>query len=236
MSREREEAFWPTALSVLAWIGSQVHEPHCSQGVRFLLNTTGNHWKKGPDDPFGHDPSIPGWPWIDGMHSWTEPTALAVIALRATGHGDHDRVREAIRMMLDRQLPHGGWNYGNTLVFGRELHPMPESTGAALAALVCQVEQRTIARSIDYLQGEVDRLHTPISLGWGLLGLAAWDRWPSNGAALVERCVANQARYGEYDTSSLCLLFLGALAGERDMKSPLLLDLSCTQAPAVPAQ
>ena len=170
------------------------------------------------------------------MHSWIEPTALAVIALKATGHGDHDRVREAIRMMLDRQLPHGGWNYGNTLVFGRELHPMPESTGAALAGLAGQVEQGTVARSLDYLQDEVDRLRTPVSLGWALLGLAAWDRWPSNGAALVERCLANQARYGQYDTSALCLLLLGALADEADMKNTLFLHSRRNQAPPVLTQ
>ena len=180
ISREHEEAYWPTALGVLAWHGSEAHEPHCSRGVLFLLSTTGHHFRKGPDAPTGHDPSIPGWPWIDGTHSWIEPTALGVIALTATGHGQHDRVHEAIRMMLDRQLPHGGWNYGNTTVYGRELHPMPESTGAALAGLAGQAEQGTVARSLDYLQGEVDRLRTPISLGWGLLGLAAWDLWPTD--------------------------------------------------------
>ena len=221
MSREHEEAFWPTALSVLAWRGSQAHEPHCNRGVQFLLKTTGQHRSKNPDDQVGHDPSIQGWPWIDGTHSWIEPTALSVLALQMTGHGQHDRVREGIRMMLDRQLPHGGWNYGNTTVYGRELHPMPESTGAALAGLTGQVEQGTVARSLDYLQGEVDRLRTPISLGWGLLGLAAWDLWPSNGAALVERCLGNQVRYGEYDTSALCLLLLAVVEGEAGGKSTL---------------
>ena len=236
MSREHEEAFWPTALSILAWHGSQAHESHCSRGVLFLLKTTGKHRSKNPDDPVGHDPSIPGWPWIDGTHSWIEPTALGVIALKAAGHGQHDRVRQATEMMLDRQLAHGGWNYGNTTVFGRELHPMPESTGAALAGLVGQAEPGTVARSLDYLQGEVDRLRTPVSLGWVLLGLAAWDLWPSNGAALVERCLANQARYGEYDTSALCLLFLGALAGETDAKTALFSHPSRNQSPAILTQ
>lgn len=221
MSREHEEAFWPTALSILAWHGSEAHGSHCSRGVQFLLNTRGHHWRKASDEPMGHDPSIQGWPWIDGTHSWIEPTALSVLALQVTGHGQHDRVREAIRMMLDRQLPHGGWNYGNTTVYGRELHPMPESTGAALAGLAGQVQQETVARSLDYLQGESDRLRTPVSLGWSLLGLVAWDLWPSNGAALVERCLANQARYGEYDTSALCLLLLTALEGETGIKNML---------------
>ena len=221
MSREHEEAFWPTALSILAWHGSEAHESHCSRGVQFLLNTRGHHWRKAPDEPMGHDPSVQGWPWIDDTHSWIEPTALSVLALRVAGHGQHDRIREGILMMLDRQLPHGGWNYGNTTVYGRELHPMPESTGAALSGLAGQTEQRTVARSLDYLQGEVDRSRTPISLGWGLLGLAAWNLWPSNGAALVERCLANQARYGEYDTSAIGLLLLAGLEGELGGKNTL---------------
>ena len=221
ISREHQEAFWPTALSVLAWHGSEEHGLYHSRGIQFLLQTTGQHGSKNPDDPAGHDPSIPGWPWIDSTHSWIEPTALGVIALKVAGHGQHDRVREGIRMMLDRQLPHGGWNYGNTTVYGRELHPMPESTGAALVSLAGQTGQGTVARSLDYLQGEVNRLRTPISLGWGLLGLAAWDRWPANGAALVERCLANQARYGEYDTSALCLLFLAVLEREAGGKNTL---------------
>ena len=219
ISRGHEEAIWPTALAVLAWYGSQAHEHHCSRGVQFLLNTTGHHWSKTPDAPTGHNPSILGWPWIDGTHSWIEPTALSVLALQMTGHGQHDRVREGIRMMLDRQLPHGGWNYGNTTVYGRELHPMSESTGAALAGLAGQTDQGTVARSLEYLHGEINRLRTPISLGWGLLGLAGWDLWPSNGLVLVERCLGNQTRYGEYDTSALCLLLLAALEGEGGAKN-----------------
>jgi len=221
MSKEHEEAYWPTAVSVLAWHGSRAHDPQSSLGIQFLLKTMGHHWSKTPDAPTGHDPSIPGWPWIDGTHSWIEPTVLSVLALRVVGHGQHDRVHEGIRMMLDRQLPHGGWNYGNTTVYGRELHPMPESTGAALAGLAGLVEQETVVQSLDYLQGVVSQLRTPISLGWGLLGLATWDRWPSNGAALVEHCLANQIRYGEYDTSALCLLLLAALEREAGAKNTI---------------
>jgi hypothetical protein len=91
---------------------------------------------------------------------------------------------------------------------------MPESTGAALTGLAGKVQVKMVARSLDYLQGEVNGLRTPVSLGWGLLGLAAWDMWPSNGLTLVEHCLANQSRYGEYDTSSFSLLLLGALAGD----------------------
>ena len=111
---------------------------------------------------------------------------------------------------------------------------MPESTGAALTGLAGVVGQEKVARSLEYLQGEVDRLRTPISLGWALLGLAAWEAWPANGHALVERCLANQSRYGEYDTSALCLLFLGAFAGEANRIHTLFLANSCgNRVPAI---
>ena len=233
MQRDHPDSYWPTALAILVWQDSPSSQAAQQRAVHFLLETSGKHFRRKADDPPAHDTMLKGWPWIAGTHSWIEPTALSVLALKQAGYGQHDRVHEAIRMMLDRQLPHGGWNYGNTLVFGRELHPMPEGTGAALTGLAGAVAHDRVSRSLDYLQGEVDRLRTPISLGWGLLGLAAWDLWPPNGAALVERCLANQSRYGEYDTSSLCLLFLGALAGETDTKTALFLPSSRNQTPTV---
>ena len=236
MNRDHPASYWPTPLAILAWQNSPASQVAQNRAVHFLLETTGSHYPRKPDDPWAHDTILKGWPWIGETHSWIEPTATCVMALRATGHGQHDRVREAIRMILDRQLLHGGWNYGNTLIFGRELHPMPENTGAALTGLAGVVDQEKVARSISYLQGEVDQIGTPISLGWGLLGLAAWDLWPSNGTALVERCLANQTRYGDYDTSALCLLFLGALAGEKDAETALFLHSSRNQAAAVLTQ
>jgi hypothetical protein len=214
VSRENPDSFWPTALAVLAWQHAPDFADVQKRAVKFLLETTGVHYRSKVNDVAGHDATLKGWPWVGNTHSWIEPTVLGVMALNAVGYGRHDRVQEALQMIRDRQLPHGGWNYGNTMVFGRELRPMPESTGAALTSLAGQLEVKVVARSLDYLQGEVNGLRTPVSLGWALLGLAAWDMWPSNGLKLVERCLANQSRYGEYDTSSFSLLLLGALAGD----------------------
>ncbi|WP_455388159.1 prenyltransferase/squalene oxidase repeat-containing protein [Petrachloros mirabilis] len=236
LSPQHPESYWPTAIAILAWQDSSVGQAAQNRAIQFLLRSAGTHPPRKPDDPGAHDTALKGWSWIEDTHSWVEPTALGIMALQATGYSQHDRAREAVRMLLDRQLPHGGWNAGNTLVFGRELHPNPESTGAALTGLAGVVRHEKVARSINYLQGEVERLRTPISLGWSLLGLAAWDRWPSNGAALVERCLASQSRYGEYDTSALSLIFLGALAAEADEKFALFSRSTGSQTPAVLAQ
>jgi hypothetical protein len=236
IGRGHSNSYWPTPLAILAWQNSPACHDAQIRAVQVLLATTGEHPARKPDDPWAHDTALKGWPWIQGTHAWVEPTATCVIALRRSGYGSHDRVNEAIRMLLDRQLPHGGWNSGNTLIFGRELHPNPEGTGAALLGVVDVVDQGKVVRSIEYLQGEVNRLRTPISLGWALLGLGAWGHWPSNGHALVERCLAQQSRYGEYETSALCLLFLGAFAGEASATFPLFINSSGNRATGVLVQ
>jgi hypothetical protein len=223
IAADHTDAYWPTALSVLAWNRSPLHESHRDRGVQFLLGATGIHWKRGADDPIQHDPSIPGWPWIAGTHSWVEPTALAVCALRSSGLAQHQRVSDGVRLLMDRQLPKGGWNYGNTKVFGTELHPDPESTGAALQALVGLVAYEEARKSLDYLRAEVDRARTPIAIGWGLLGLGAWGEAPKGSSDLIHQTLGRQGRYGPYDTSSLALLLLplvapGGILGESNAR------------------
>jgi hypothetical protein len=222
VNKTHPASYWPTPLAILAWQDSASCREAQQRAIRFLLETTGFHFPRTSDVPSAHDTLLKGWPWVGDTHSWVEPTAMGIMALKTTRHEHHDRVKEAVRMVLDRQLPHGGWNYGNTHVFGKELHPMPESTGAALAGLAGLVERDAVSPSLTYLQQAVTGLRTPISLGWSLIGLAAWNQSPPNPAALVERCLANQERYGEYETSALCLLVLGAVAMETGGQIPLL--------------
>lgn len=200
--------FWPTPLAVLAWQSSAAHRDAQGRAVQFLLHTTGRHWPRQPGQPAGHDPALRGWPWTEGTHSWTEPTALAIMSLRVAGHSGHARVKEAEKMLLDRQLPKGGWNYGNTTVFGQELRPMPESTGLALSALAGGVSRELVERSLHYLKSRATTLRTPRSLAWSLMGLGAWGERPEQAADYLSACLAREGRYGGYDTASLALLLL----------------------------
>jgi hypothetical protein len=123
---------------------------------------------------FGHDSSLAGWPWAAGTHSWLEPTAMFVLALKAVGHLHHARTREAVRLIVDRQLPRGGWNYGNTIVLGQVLlsHLLP--TGLAMMALAGEEtnDPRT-SLSLAYLQHEISETTATASLCMGLMGLQA---------------------------------------------------------------
>jgi hypothetical protein len=103
ISADHLDAFWPTPLAMLAWRGSPAHREAQSRAARFLLDTAGMHWQKSADSPVTHDTSIRGWPWIADTHSMVEPTALALLALRASGFGRHERALEAARMLTDRR-------------------------------------------------------------------------------------------------------------------------------------
>ena len=215
------DAYWPTALCVLAWGHSASNKSHSHRAVQFLLKAMGRQYRKDSSHVVSHDTSIPGWAWIADTHSWVEPTALALCALRNNGFAHHQRVSDGVRLLLDRQLPSGGWNCGSTRIFGTELHLNPENTGAALQALAGLVSAHEIQKSVDYLKKEIEYIRTPIGLGWALLGLGAWGEAPQASPDLIYRALARQERYGTYDTSSLALLLLPLVASRGILDSYL---------------
>jgi hypothetical protein len=217
---ELDEVIWPTPLAMLAWSAAGTHPDRLARAAEFLLRQTGRHWERKPEDPVAHDTSIRGWPWVLGTHSWVVPTALALLALRRAGRGDHPRVAEGAAMLVDRQLPGGGWNYGNTVVFGQRLRPMADTTGVALAALAGLTPREKVAASLHYLEGVVNRIRTPLSLGWGLLGLAAWDVRPAAAADWIEESLAASARAGPYETAALAVLLTAAWGPQGLLETP----------------
>jgi hypothetical protein len=206
------EAFWPTSLSILAWQGASEFGNEQNKAVQFLCFASGKHFLKEDDSPAGHDTSVRGWPWIGNTHSWVEPTALAVLALKIAGHAENDRVKDGLELLMDRQLRHGGWNYGNTTVFGKELLPMPDSTAIALSALEGLVPRSEIDKSIRYLKTRIDHIRAPFSLGWSILGLSAWGERPGKIEERILGCLDLQKTYGEFKTDLLSLLLISSMA------------------------
>lgn len=212
LTEEHPDAFWPTSLAILAWQGAHRFRVAQTSAIRFLLETTGHHKPRAPNAPPGYDGSLRGWPWTSDTHSWVEPTALSLFALRVAGYGKHPRAAEAADMLMNRQLPSGGWNYGNTVVFEQELQPMADTTGIALQALATGVPRKEVESSLVYLKRQAGRLRTPLSLAWSLIGLSAWGERPADTETLVGDCLKRQEVYGSYPTSQLCLLLLTLLA------------------------
>jgi hypothetical protein len=208
-------AYSPTSIAILAWHGARELAPARRSAVAFLLAHGGDHFPSSPESPIGLDTDLAGWPWIDRTFSWTEPTALALLALESAGEGDHARAREGRTLLLDRQIRSGGWNYGNREVFGSELRPAPESTGLALAALAGRTPATAVAKSLDYLERLAPELRTPLALGWATLARVAWGPGRKR-AEEVERAMretlARESRYGGYETADLALLAVAAIA------------------------
>lgn len=170
---------WPTSLAILAWSKADAGEQEpkfteqIGRAVDWTLSVEGKPLDR--QDDMGHDTTLIGWPWVDGTHSWMEPTAFAVMALKATDHGDHPRTREAARLIIDRLLPDGGCNYGNTLVLGQELRPHVQPSGIALAAIADEGNSGgRIGRTKDYLLQNLSHETTAASLSFAVLGLKAW--------------------------------------------------------------
>jgi hypothetical protein len=186
---------WPTSLAVLAALyaktagigaGSTGQKGfNIDRGVNWILETRGESLPRTPE--MGHDATLVGWPWIEETHSWVEPTAMHVLALKAAGHAEHPRTREAVRLLVDRLLPGGGCNYGNTVVMDQVLRPHLQPTGLAMLALAGEQDRDgRIAKSLDYLSRELSTKTPAASVSYGLMGLAAHDRLPAADSAWLE--------------------------------------------------
>lgn len=206
-----QNAFWPTPIALLAWHGISQFNQAINRAVNFLFETSGNHTPKDPASIVAHDTSIKGWPWIEATHAFVHPTAITLLALETMGYSTHPRFQEGIGLLMNRQLPHGGWNYGNTLVYGKELRPFVETTGIALTALAGHVERDRVANSIRYLVERIETCRTPLSLVWALFGLGAWGQLPAAGLDCIEETLQKQTKYGSYGTSLLSMLLLAHL-------------------------
>lgn len=212
LSQDHLDTVWPTPLSILAWQGSFSCQAAWSKAVAFLLKAAGVHWENTDQSLVGHDTLIPGWPWSDATHSWVTPTAMSMLALTIAGFREHERVQDGVRLLLDRQIPSGGWNYGNTSVLGNELRPFPETTGLALNALAGQVKQKQIQSSLEFLLEHISTFRTPLSLGWSILGLKAWHLVPDLASEWINETLERGSRFDGYDTASLCVLLAAGLA------------------------
>jgi hypothetical protein len=209
--RAGEGPGWPTSLAVLAWHAAKAgptYERQVARAVAWILAARGETSPRSAE--YGHDPEVPGWSFAEKTSCWIEPTALHVTALKAVGQAQHARTRDGVRLLVDRLLPGGGCNYGNTVVLGQMLRPHVQPTGVALLALRGEKDTSgRIARSVDWLRRTIGSETTPVSLAWAILGLHAQGAMP---AAAVEWLAAAADRVTKSGNSphKLALLALAA--------------------------
>jgi hypothetical protein len=106
------------------------------------------------------DASLQAWSWVDGTASWVEPTAWCLLFLKkyvksSAAPAASERISVGERLLLDRACVDGGWNYGNTKVFGKDLWPYVPTTALALMAMQDRRSDPVIQRSLAQLQKDV---------------------------------------------------------------------------------
>jgi uncharacterized protein (DUF362 family) len=187
LERGREEAVWPTALALFVESTLGAEPRSLEATLASLLSFQGRI----ADDPKAAemhdiDHRLIGWPWALGNFSWVEPTAWACLALERAGHGDHPRVCEGRRLLLDRIAASGGANYGNRRIFDRPTESQVEPTALLLLALQRSPEQDRLQTSISYLAESAKEGDDIERLCWAKLALDVHDQNPLAAAGLAD--------------------------------------------------
>jgi hypothetical protein len=181
------EGSWTTALALCTLnITTDFSDPR-EKALRWLNSEQGREghwfwrWKfKTADRSVHFDPDKYGWPWSHGAASWAIPTALSIVALKqftacSRGQVSEKRIRLGVEMLLDRACDGGGWNAGNSAVYGVPLTPHVEATAIALLALQDEERSPVIHAGIEWLKGRSASIRSVESLAWCILSLFAYQ-------------------------------------------------------------
>ena len=181
------EGAWTTALALCALTMLNEVSEASDKALRWLLESRGKEghwfwrWKfKTSDRNVRFDPDKYGWPWVAGSASWVIPTAFSIVAIKQftvcnRSAASESRIHTGVDMLLDRACVDGGWNSGNSVVYGVPLRPHVEATAIALLAL--RDEQRTemIQKSLSWLRQNAASIDSVSSLAWCILSLFVYQ-------------------------------------------------------------
>jgi hypothetical protein len=181
------EGSWATALALCTLNTTGDLAAAREKALRWLDAERGREghwfwrWKfKTVDRNVRFDPDKYGWPWISGSASWVIPTAFSLIAIKQftvcnRSEASEKRIHLGVDMLLDRACVDGGWNSGNSVVYGVPLRPHVEATAIALLALQDERRSDVIQRSLAWLNKEIPRVDSVSSLAWCILSLFVYQ-------------------------------------------------------------
>ena len=211
-----------TGLAAYALSRCRGQEIPTNRALHWLLQSRGweSHWLwkwkfRTTDRHVRFDPDKFGWPWVPETVSWVVPTAYSLLALRCARRTSEQKLREfrihrGVEMLYDRMCPEGGWNAGNSIVFGSRLIPHPDATAIALFALLGESASDSMTVSLDWLEHRAETLCAPWSLAWTVLALQAFQR-PINSLLDHLLTIAVNAKIRDCATMAVvCLALDGA--------------------------
>ena len=137
-----------------------------------------------------HNDSYRGWGWTTRTSSWVEPTSFALIALRSAAAGRLPNRAQRRRLLAeallhDRMCRGGGWNCGNSMIYGVPGEPLVIPTVWALLALVEYPQRTENVQSLNWLESGLENIHGPGSLALAQTCLESYGRqWPASAPQL----------------------------------------------------
>lgn len=181
-----DEASGLTGLALLTLNALGMFQCAATRAADWLLDAKGREanwpwkWKfRITDTHVRFDPDKFGWPWEPGGCSWVVPTAFALLGLKQNFPGCRKgkiayRIQRGIEMLQDRACPKGGWNAGNGVVYGTPMAPHVDATAIALLALRSEPRNRSISRSLRWLEYQAGSCPAAWSRAWSILALDAY--------------------------------------------------------------
>lgn len=223
----QDQSTWPTPLAVLAVLSRSELRERAVGGLRWLVGHGGidpgwllralyRLWPAAL--PVRMDPTLKGWSWNPDAFSWVEPTAYALLALKKgrvvlSGPDVDARIREGESMLYDRVCDGGGWNYGNTNVYGVNVPPYAEVTAIALLGLQDRREMPAHRSSIEAMRRMLAEMDSGFALSWAISCLAVHGQ---DTAAERRRLAASYARTGFLgSTRTLAVALIASGSPER---------------------
>jgi len=181
------EGSWTTALGLCTLNSTGDFTAAREKAFRWLYAERGREghwcwrWKfKTSDRNVRFDPDKYGWPWVTGSASWVIPTAFSIIAIEQftvcnRSEESEKRIHLGVEMLLDRACVDGGWNSGNSVVYGVPLRPHVEATAIALLALQDEQQTEMVQKSLSWLRQNAASVDSVSSLAWCILTLFVYQ-------------------------------------------------------------
>ncbi|MBM3979534.1 MAG: DUF362 domain-containing protein [Planctomycetes bacterium] len=174
----RPEAAWPTAIALFTRLALGAPPDEMRATVARVLALESRTVKADPetkDMETDIDLSLVGWPWAAANFGWVEPTAWACLALRAAGQEKHARVKQGLKLLLDRAFDSGGANYGNRVVLGTATEPIPGPSAILLLAVQGAVDHPRVDAAVGYLRVHARQASDLEHLAWARVALGVHD-------------------------------------------------------------
>jgi squalene cyclase len=214
------DASWTTALAIIALSRFPQYRERTAVAAQWLLKQEGRTpgilaqlisafaFQK---NTVALNPDLKGWAWAPRTFSWVEPTSYALIALKKmrsylAGTNVEERIHQGELMIYDRMCDGGGWNYGNSKVFGEALWPYPDVTAVGLIALQDHKISQANQESLQALRRMMQETDSGLALCWASICLSIYGDETDESKRRIKKRFQMTGFLGETKTLALSLI------------------------------